>query len=899
MFQIDRNNLPIVLTRKALLVIDLQNDIVSTGGLISVETPAGFVGRSLDLAATFRKSGNDVIWVRSVFEGSRPVNNDNRRSESVITDRELAQVRRATAPEPTSRARASQRLVDLYSQMIDDDDGDGEEPELDILSGLQLDRDKWDGPNDETFLTLEPGQSAKFVLPGTPGAGFTPLTSQSIDNTKDMVFQKSYYSAFKDGTLVQTLRAKFVTEIYLCGALTNISIFATAMDAARYGYTITIIEDCNGYASKDRHDAALMKLTEFTGCDIVSSDVVIQYLLPQIAPQQSPPRQSSHRPQQHDSSPEKRKAHTLSNGRDSPSAGSSKSRLQNAHDTPEGSGPENKKREKVKTKIKARRRPSKSSPPGVAGPSNDPFEDTAVASATAAVPERAKDHPMVHNPSDVEQESAPLCEGDTTIISNLLNDELSEGILEMVRNEVLWQKMSHRGGDVPRLIAVQGDIAEDGSMPIYRHPADEAPPLLPFSPAVSQIRAVVEKKLGHPLNHVLIQFYRDGNDYISEHSDKTLDIVPNTFIANVSLGAQRTMVFRTKKDAQGKDVSEGAEVTEPRKSCRAPLPHNSMCKMGLVTNMRWLHGIRQDKRNPNEKSEAELAFDGGRISLTFRLIGTFIDKDEYTIWGQGATGKTREEAKTVINGETPDAESMVRAFGNENHSSEFDWEKIYGGGFDVLHILNSPKLFLSGDLISDLGVKIMLAEYDIDWVEGNATPSFLWKDYPLTTDTIPENRPIKFVDNDVGRSTADGDVAIMHYIDTVYGPKGLRSRGDIARQFTRMQKGCELLNIWRGLPQTMEEFKNSLDIWESFMGEGPFLAGSILAPVDFAIIPLLLELKKAWPVNPRYGKLDAYIVRMIQRDSVIKVAGSLHHLHEQNTASAREAISMDAEDCWW
>lgn len=53
------------------------------------------------------------------------------------------------------------------------------------------------------------------------------------------------------------------------------------------------------------------------------------------------------------------------------------------------------------------------------------------------------------------------------------------------------------------------------------------------------IREQVEKVLRHPVNHVLIQYYRTGNDYISEHSDKTIDVVQDSKIVNVSLGAER------------------------------------------------------------------------------------------------------------------------------------------------------------------------------------------------------------------------------------------------------------------------------------------------------------------------------------------------------------------------
>jgi nicotinamidase-related amidase len=894
MFRIDKSDLPVVLTRKALLVLDLQNDVVSSGGIISVENPPGFVENAINLAVHFRNSGNDVIWVRSEFEGSRRVNSESRRSDSVITDRELAQVRRAATADVPSRSRVSQRLLDLYSEMVED------ELDLEQLSELQLNSDKFEKPNDETFLTVEHGQSAKYVLPGSPGADFTPLASQNIDKAKDLIFQKSYYSAFRDGTLVQTLRAKFVTEIYLCGALTNISIFATAMDAARHGYSIAIVEDCLGYQSKERHDAALLKLTEVAGCDILSTEDVLQNLPPAIIRSQQAPRtQASDR---------------LQHAAPVATSGISKSRLPNGHGGREDASTseelaesEGKKREKVQTNIKGRRRPSRSTPGvssiGDSTPSTDALSDNltlAVENRTNIV-ERPEGSPMhLDDPLNLvtksprQEESAPLCEGDTTVINNLLDEELSKGVFDMIRDEVVWQKMSHRGGDVPRLIAVQGDVAEDGSVPIYRHPADESPPLLPFSPVVSEVRAVVERRLGHAVNHVLIQFYRDGNDYISEHSDKTLDIVANTFIANVSLGAQRTMVFRTKKDVQSKDIPDDTETPEPRKVHRAPLPHNSMCKVGLVTNMRWLHGIRQDKRMTSQKSEAELAYDGGRISLTFRLIGTFIDKNEQTIWGQGATGKTKNEAKAVSNGETPDAERMVRAFGRENHSSEFDWEETYGRGFDVLHISNLPKLFLSGDVMADLAVKIMLAEYGIAWLDRSIFPTFGWKDNPSRTETIPENHHLKYVDNDVGKPTVEGDMAVMFYLDTIYGPKVPKARDDLARQFTRMQKAYDLLEIWRGLPHTMERFKTTLDIWEGYAEEGPFLAGSKLSPVDFAITPLLIELKKEWPVNPGFVNLDNYVVRMLERDSVKKVVGNLNHQKEQNTTSAQGLITIHA-----
>ncbi|THG96741.1 hypothetical protein EW026_g5136 [Hermanssonia centrifuga] len=216
------------------------------------------------------------------------------------------------------------------------------------------------------------------------------------------------------------------------------------------------------------------------------------------------------------------------------------------------------------------------------------------------------------------------------------------------------------------------------SFPIYRHPADESPQLHPFSPTVSLIRQRVENALGHPVNHVLIQHYRNGADYISEHSDKTIDVVRGSKIVNVSLGAQRVMTLRTKKDVQ-------AEAPSTQRSYqRIPLPHNSMFVLGLETNAKWLHAIRTDKRPEKTKSDAERFENGERISLTFRNIGTFLSADQARIYGQGAKGKTKEGARPVVRGGS-DAEKLIVAFGNENHQSDFDWDENYGEGSDVLH----------------------------------------------------------------------------------------------------------------------------------------------------------------------------------------------------------------------
>lgn len=107
--------------------------------------------------------------------------------------------------------------------------------------------------------------------------------------------------------------------------------------------------------------------------------------------------------------------------------------------------------------------------------------------------------------------------------------------------------------------------------------------------------------------------------------------------------------------------------------------------MGLNTNREWLHGIHRDNRPVKTKSDVETAFGGERISLTFRHIGTYLTSDSSLIYGQGAVGKTREEARLAINGIPEEFQKLIDAFGKENHESLFDWDEAYGQGFDVVN----------------------------------------------------------------------------------------------------------------------------------------------------------------------------------------------------------------------
>lgn len=985
MFEINEGDLPFVRTKQALLILDLQNDFVSPDCHLPVDKPPEYVERILELVPTFRKTGI-VFWIRSQFEESRPINQPSANVERVITDKQLPQGDSNIGGSSIGRTlKTPQKMLDLYGQIMAAKDGD-----LDDLDDLDENTEEEEAYDSETFLTLQNGQPPRIAIPMTAGNNFTPGAAKAIDATKDVVFVKSHYSAFKSGTFLQTLRGQFVTELFICGALTNISIFATVMEAAQYGFQITLVDDCLGYRSKARHDEARRQLIEAAGCEVMESSDVVQMINVKITTTQNRPtdrrrgRETQNPRNLHDlmaglklkneNGPPRSNGRTISNSAKTQGPATNVEPLV-ADESPElipstseeslpplppPKRPENAERKRVPNKIKTRRRRSDSttadsentdsntkngdakegkkplSPTHVtlsgasevlkSVTSKDPNTGVAVANSTtkkpdldvllevdsprssskmrefvesrvkskspvpriakaihirtpelpategnkgAAKKEKARTEaeskemsvgtPDSRRPSSgsdssdtPSQDTYHICGGDSMIIHNLLPRQDAEDIFERVRDEVRWQKMSHQGGEVPRLVAVQGEIGSDGSIPIYRHPADESPPLLPFSPNVSLIKASVEQKLGHAVNHCLIQFYRSGTDYISEHSDKTLDIAPNTFIANISLGAMRAMTFRTKKPLKNPSApNANNDENAPRMSCKAPLPHNSMCKMSLLTNEKWLHSIRPDKRLAREKSEAELAFNGCRISLTFRLIGTFLSATQTEIWGQGAVAKSKKESRPVVNGETAEAEKMLQAFGRENHSSIFDWHDTYGAGFDVLHISNSKKLFLSGDKIRDLRVRLALAARGFEYVEGKLSPAFSWKDGNPNTDDvpeIPEILPIRFVDNDSAKSEVEGDLAVLLYLDAISTSVPLEHSLShsytqllAARKFTRLHQADQLLQQWRAKPVNLLRFRKLLAVWKGYAAENKFIAGPEVGIVDWAFWPVLKE----------------------------------------------------------
>ncbi|EKG14457.1 Isochorismatase-like protein [Macrophomina phaseolina MS6] len=772
-------------TNKALIVVGLQNDFCSPNGKLPVTQPPGLLDRIKLLVPAFREHAGHVIWVRTELQPNQPAD-DADDADAIVT---------SVPGESASSEDDGSSSAELTLDDLPPTSGSRRHPS-DLLKRIRArsrkaEKDADAALEDELFLTQ--GVRRQICAAGSLGADWADDIAAEIQ-PEDTLVTKTRYSALKGTTLLLTLRSKLITELYVCGCISNISVYATAVEAARHGIEIYLVDDCVGYRKLSRHREAIRQMVEYMGAQTVSSASLIAQLTGET--EKGDTSQGSKADSDHDlgdmlknlkikdkdghqcrgssSPPKPTEAASPPSGESAVAVSASLLEVADNDDAlldettllmerhsirsrqpPVGQQLPPRSSGSVKNKIRMRRKPSqKSQSPsdktvsiskeddkpsaesvrsGQAAPTSRPKPTSSGGSSSDSLktstsrPETSKaagDKADSPNTETVGQQSPKkesqrqqskktqslatlptlgpsdkIGEGDSQIIHNFLplslrapadpSKSLEDVIFDKLYNEVRWQKMMHAQGEVPRLVSVQGDFSSDGSMPIYRHPSDESLPLLHFSPAVLRIRNQVEQLLKHPVNHVLIQLYRGGQDYISEHSDKTLDIVRGSNIVNVSFGAQRTMRLRTKRPAKP-DQAEDNKAPSARQTQRISMPHNSVFVLGPQTNMRWLHGINADKRPSDEKSDQEKGFSGMRISLTFRHIGTFISSDSSKIWGQGATSKRKASAKHVINGDDKETDRLIQAFGKENQSSEFDWDQTYGSGSDVLHFRPSP-----------------------------------------------------------------------------------------------------------------------------------------------------------------------------------------------------------------
>ena len=207
--------------RRALLIVDLQQDFVSPNGpfkdkYVKIDH---IVSHLNNILPRFRDSNGIVVWIKANYK--------NDQTESKFLAR----------------------------------------PE-----GKQYENI----PMNDTFLS---GTHRSFPLcvTGTDGERFPPEVISLIKSEEDFIVTKTYYSAFTNTNLADIL--KNVSEVHICGLLSNVCVQATTIDAFFHGYKVFVWIDCLGYRNEVSHRTALKKIRRWYATTIVSNQFSDQQVI--------------------------------------------------------------------------------------------------------------------------------------------------------------------------------------------------------------------------------------------------------------------------------------------------------------------------------------------------------------------------------------------------------------------------------------------------------------------------------------------------------------------------------------------------------------------------------------------------------------------------------------------
>ena len=100
---------------------------------------------------------------------------------------------------------------------------------------------------------------APFFNEGTPGANIHPRILAAAPNAPVVV--KEFADGFEKTTLEETLTKLGVTELLVCGMMTQNCVTHTAISKAAEKYNVTILPDCCTTVSEILHQIALHALS--------------------------------------------------------------------------------------------------------------------------------------------------------------------------------------------------------------------------------------------------------------------------------------------------------------------------------------------------------------------------------------------------------------------------------------------------------------------------------------------------------------------------------------------------------------------------------------------------------------------------------------------------------------
>ncbi|KAL9051189.1 MAG: hypothetical protein Q9162_006167 [Coniocarpon cinnabarinum] len=150
----------------------------------------------------------------------------------------------------------------------------------------------------------------------------------------------------------------------------------------------------------------------------------------------------------------------------------------------------------------------------------------------------------------------------------------------------------------------------------------------PIPDCLETLRHATEAVTGETFNFCLVNYYADGNDSISYHSDDERFLGPKPAIASFSLGSKRDFLMKPKpKPPAAANDGTGSNGKTDDKPLKLPLASGDMVLMRGETQGQWLHSIPKRKGGQG---------DGGRINITFRKAMVKGGSENYYQYNVGA-----------------------------------------------------------------------------------------------------------------------------------------------------------------------------------------------------------------------------------------------------------------------